>query len=298
MVLGGLADGFMELLVLWSCWFIVVNNIDCKILEGMAEVNEEKEIQEKTREQIAEMRLNKFLSDAGVCSRREADTLIKKGLVLVDGQTAVMGMRISPEQEIVVNGMPVVREEEFILLAVNKPIGVVCTTAVREKEENIVDLIHYPKRVYPIGRLDKSSEGLILMTNKGEIVNQILKGSNYHEKEYVVSVNKPITEEFLETMRSGVPILDTVTRPCTVKQIGEKRFTIILTQGLNRQIRRMCEYCGYRVQKLKRVRVMNIQLGNLKSGEYRRVSKKEWNVLKERLAEPAEKRIKQNEKRG
>lgn len=247
-------------------------------------------MKEKQEGQAAGMRLNKFLSDAGVCSRREADALIERGHVLVDGQIAEMGMRVTPEQKIVVNGETVVREEEFILLAVNKPIGVVCTTTSRFKEENIVDLIHYPKRIYPIGRLDKNSEGLILMTNKGEIVNQILKGSNYHEKEYIVSVNKPVTEDFLNQMRSGIPILDTVTRRCIAEQIGERRFRIVLTQGLNRQIRRMCEYCGYRVQKLKRVRVMNIQLGNLKSGEYREVSKKELETLKRMLAEPIERR--------
>jgi len=229
------------------------------------------------------MRLNKFLSDAGVCSRREADALIEKGRVLVDGQSAVIGMKITPDQTVQVNGKIVVREEEFILLAVNKPVGIVCTTTSRFQEETIVDLIHYPKRVYPIGRLDKNSEGLLLMTNKGEIVNQILKGSNFHEKEYIVSVNKPVTEEFLTQMRNGIPILDTVTRPCMVKQIGEKRFCIILTQGLNRQIRRMCEYCGYRVKKLKRVRILNIQLGDLKPGEYRKVSEKELQTLKKKL---------------
>lgn len=255
----------------------------------MTEVDDKQGKQEKTKKQGTEMRLNKFLSDAGVCSRREADAWIEKGLVFVDGQPAKMGMRISPNQQIVVNGKSVVREEEFILLAVNKPIGVVCTTTSKFQEENIVDMVHFPKRIYPVGRLDKNSEGLILMTNKGEIVNQILKGSNYHEKEYIVSVNKPITKEFLDKISSGVPILDTITRPCTIKQMGEKRFSIILTQGLNRQIRRMCEYCGYRVRKLKRVRVLNIQLGDLKSGEYRQVSKKELEVLKRMLAESAKK---------
>lgn len=255
--------------------------------KGQGKKEERKDRQE---EPIAEIRLNKFLSEAGVCSRREADRLIEKGAVTVDGQVAVTGMRIYRGQRITVNGKAVIQEEEFILLAVNKPIGVVCTTISQFQEETIVDLIHYPKRIYPIGRLDKNSEGLILMTNQGEIVNQILKGSNYHEKEYIVSVNKPLTEEFLRQMRNGVPILDTVTRPCKVEQTDEKRFRIVLTQGLNRQIRRMCEYCGYRVQRLKRVRVMNIQLGNLKSGEYRPVSKEEWSVLKRMLAEPIDKR--------
>jgi len=226
------------------------------------------------------MRLNKFLSDAGVCSRREADALIERGRVLVDGQVAEVGMRVFSEQKIVVNGETVVREEEFVLLAVNKPVGVVCTTRSRFKEDNIVDLVHYPKRVYPIGRLDKNSEGLILMTNKGEIVNQILKGSNYHEKEYLVSVDKPVTKGFLNQMRNGVPVLDTVTRKCMAEQIGERQFRIVLTQGLNRQIRRMCEYCGYRVRKLKRVRIMNILLGDLKVGEYREVTGKELEILR------------------
>lgn len=235
------------------------------------------------QEQSTSMRLNKYLSDAGVCSRREADTLIERGNVLVDGKIAKLGMRVTPEQKIVVNGENVIREEEFILLAVNKPIGVVCTTTSKFNEDTIVDLVHYPKRVYPIGRLDKNSEGLILMTNKGEIVNQILRGSNHHEKEYIVTVNKEVTEEFLEQMRNGVPILDTVTKKCIVEKIGEKRFRIVLTQGLNRQIRRMCEYCGYRVYKLKRVRVMNIQLGNLTSGSYRELSAQERRTLLELL---------------
>lgn len=246
---------------------------------------------DKQKEQKEQkIRLNKFLSEAGVCSRREADALIEKGLVLVDGHPAETGMKVSADQQITVDGKPVVWEEEEILLAVYKPRGVVCTTVSQFGEKTIVDLVHYPKRIYPIGRLDKNSEGLILMTNQGEIVNQILKSSNYHEKEYLVSVQKPLTEEFLNQMRSGIPILDTVTRPCTAEQLGETRFRIILTQGLNRQIRRMCEYCGYRVQRLKRVRVMNIQLGNLRAGEYRQVLGKELEELKKMLAEPVNKK--------
>ncbi len=170
-------------------------------------------------------------------------------------------------------------EKEKIILAVNKPAGVVCTTTDRFKEQNIVDFIHYPKRIYPVGRLDKNSEGLILMTNQGEIVNKILKASNYHEKEYVVTVNKPVTPEFLAAMQKGVPILDTVTRPCKIKKEGKRTFRIILTQGLNRQIRRMCEYLGYRVEKLSRVRIMNICLGELPVGAYRVLTEEEIREL-------------------
>ena len=182
-------------------------------------------------------------------------------------------------QNILVNGKKVQKEEEFILLAVNKPVGVVCTTTTKFKEKTIVQLVRYPKRIYPIGRLDKSSQGLILMTNQGEIADKILRGSNYHEKEYSVTVDREIIPDFLEQMRNGVPILNTITRKCEVKQTGKKSFSIILTQGLNRQIRRMCEYCGYRVVKLKRVRIMNILLGDLKEGEYRDVTEEERKEL-------------------
>ena len=198
---------------------------------------------------------------------------------MVDGVRAVQGMRVLPSQRIVVDGRVVGYEKEKIILAVNKPAGVVCTTTDRFKEQNIVDFIHYPKRIYPVGRLDKNSEGLILMTNQGEIVNKILKASNYHEKEYVVTVNKPVTPEFLAAMQKGVPILDTVTRPCKIKKEGKRTFRIILTQGLNRQIRRMCEYLGYRVEKLSRVRIMNICLGELPVGAYRVLTEEEIREL-------------------
>ena len=221
-----------------------------------------------------EIRLNKYLSDAGVCSRREADRLIEKGLVKVDGVTASMGMKILPKQKVSVKGKPVVREEKMVLIAVNKPVGIECTSD-RSNRDNIIDYIGYPTRIYNIGRLDKNSHGLILMTNDGSIVNGISKSSNSHEKEYVVTVNKPVTEEFLEKMAGGVPILDTVTRKCKVEKFGKFKFRIILTQGLNRQIRRMCEYCGYKVTRLVRVRVMNIKLGDLKPGEYRAVTEQE-----------------------
>lgn len=221
------------------------------------------------------IRLNKYLSDAGICSRREADRLIEQGRVSVDGVKAFLGMKIEKGQHIMVDGKVSEFEEERILLAVNKPCGIVCTTATHKNEENIVDFLAYPKRIYPIGRLDKNSEGLLLMTNKGDIVNNILKSRSCHEKEYRVTVDRPVTAEFLDSMRNGIPILDTVTRKCRVEKTGECSFCIILTQGLNRQIRRMCEYCGYRVVKLKRVRIMNICLGDLPVGKYRMLTNQE-----------------------
>lgn len=224
------------------------------------------------------MRLNKYLSDSGFCSRREADRLVEQGKVVIDGEVAQLGQKVIPGQNIVINGKPLKREEERILIAFNKPRGIVCTTSKKDKD-NIVDYLNYGKRIYPIGRLDKDSEGLILLTNKGDIVDKILRGSNYHEKEYVVTVNKKITKQFVEGMEAGVPILDTVTRPCKLHVVNDRTFRIIISQGLNRQIRRMCEYFGYRVQTLKRVRIMNIQLNHLKVGTYRNVSNEEWKQL-------------------
>lgn len=224
------------------------------------------------------MRLNKYLSDSGFCSRREADRLIESGAVSIDGRVATLGERVTMSQKILIHGKPLKREEERILIAFHKPRGIVCTTAKDEKD-NIVDYLNFDKRIYPIGRLDKDSEGLILLTNKGDIVDKILRGSNYHEKEYIVTVNKKITSQFVKGMEKGVPILDTVTRPCKMKVINDTTFRIIITQGLNRQIRRMCEYFGYKVQTLKRVRIMNITLGNLKSGTYRNVTEKELKEL-------------------
>ncbi len=225
-----------------------------------------------------EMRLNKFLSDAGVCSRREADRLVEAGRVFVDGKPAVQGQKVTGNQRIEIDHKPIKKEEEKVLLAFNKPRGVVCTTSKKDKD-NIVEYINYGKRIYPIGRLDKDSEGLILLTNQGELVDKILRGSNFHEKEYIVTVNKKITPDFLRVMGSGVPILDTMTRPCEIEQIGPRTFRIILTQGLNRQIRRMCEYLDYRVVELERVRVMNIRLGRLKTGTYRKIVGKELEEL-------------------
>ena len=221
-----------------------------------------------------EIRLNKYLSDAGVCSRREADRLIESGKVTVDGKRAEMGMKVTEHQIVCVGKKQVKPKDEMILIAVNKPVSIVCTEEKREKN-NIIDFLKYPTRITYIGRLDKDSEGLILMTNNGDIINKMMRAGNEHEKEYIVTVNKPITDEFLEKMANGVPILDTVTRKCKIEKVGKFKFRIILTQGLNRQIRRMCEYCGFKVTRLVRIRVMNIKLGDLKVGQYRNVTEKE-----------------------
>ena len=229
-----------------------------------------------------EIRLNKFLSEAGVCSRREADRLIESGQVTVDGKRAETGMKVS-DANVVRVGKKEVRpkgKDEMVLLAVNKPVGIVCTEEKREKN-NIIDFLKYPTRITYIGRLDKDSEGLILMTNNGDIINKMMRAGNEHEKEYKVTVDKPITDEFIEKMSNGIPILDTITRKCKVEKLGKYTFRIILTQGLNRQIRRMCEYLGYKVTRLQRLRVMNIKLGDLKPGTYRHVSEEEIKELYE-----------------
>ena len=228
------------------------------------------------------VRINKFLGDAGVCSRREADTLIAQGKVTIDGVVAEMGSRVFAGQKVTLNGKEVKKLEEQVLIAFYKPQGIVCTTDTREPD-NVIDFLNYGKRIYPIGRLDKDSEGLLLLTNDGDIVNKILRAGNHHEKEYLVTVNKQVTSEFLKGMASGVPILDTVTKPCVIEQTGKNSFKIILTQGLNRQIRRMCEYFDYRVLSLKRVRIMHIQLGHLKPGTYRNLSEGELARLQEVL---------------
>lgn len=226
-----------------------------------------------------EIRLNKFLSDAGFCSRRQADRLIEEGHVKVNNETALMGQKVTLLDKVTVDGKEVSREEEQIVIAFNKPVGVECTTD-KNNPDNIVDYINYKKRIYPIGRLDKNSQGLILLTNDGALVNNILKASNYHEKEYVVTVDKPITEEFIKQMSKGVKIIDQVTRPCVVKKVNKHTFNIILTQGLNRQIRRMCETLGFKVQKLKRVRIMGVHLDNLPIGNYRNLTNSELDSLK------------------
>lgn len=252
-----------------------------------------------------EIRLNKYLGEMGVCSRREADRFIEAGKVTVDGVRASMGMKVRPEQKVVCNGMVVGqgldgadgegaggRETKSgkrpykvkpVLLIVNKPRGIVCTTSDKDRATNIVEFLKYPARIYPVGRLDKDSEGLLLMTNQGDLVNKIMRAGNAHEKEYVVTVDKPVTKEFLKAMGEGVKILDTVTRPCEIQATGIREFTIILTQGLNRQIRRMCEALGFQVRTLKRVRIMNLHLGNLKTGGYRKVTPAEYERLLELL---------------
>lgn len=230
-------------------------------------------------------RLNKYLSDAGVCSRRAADAAIEAGKVVVNGQVAQMGMKVSCDDLVLFEGKPVSNQgKKQILIAYNKPAGIVCTAEKREKN-NIVDHINYPERIYPIGRLDKDSTGLILLTNQGELVNKIMRGVNAHEKEYLVTVDKDITGDFIKKMQAGVYLdeLEVTTRKCQVTKLGPNKFKIILTQGLNRQIRRMCQALGYRVQTLKRVRIMNINLGDLKEDTYRNVSLHELKVLNKML---------------
>ena len=233
---------------------------------------------------VEPVRLNKYLSEIGHCSRRAADKLIESGRVYVNGEKVVMGQKVAPSDRIEIDGIPIEStNEKNVYLAFHKPVGIVCTTDTHVEKDNIIDFINYPSRIFPIGRLDKPSEGLILMTNDGDIVNKILRARNEHEKEYQVTVNKPVTAEFIQQMSEGVPILDTVTRKCYVEQTHKKEFKIILTQGLNRQIRRMCEYLDYRVVKLKRVRIMNIKL-DVKVGQYRDLTKAELKELQRRLA--------------
>ena len=225
------------------------------------------------------IRINKYLSEAGFCSRREADSLIQAGRVTVDGHKAEPGEKITSDTVVYVDGKPVEKNKEKVLLLFYKPRGIVCSTKQQRQETTVTQYLNYPLRVYPIGRLDKESEGLLLLTNQGDLVNKIMRAGNYHEKEYLVTVDKPLDESFVKKMSSGIPILDTVTRPCFVEKTGKKSFRIILTQGLNRQIRRMCEYLGYQVQTLKRVRIMELTLEGLKEGEYREASKEEWRKL-------------------
>lgn len=241
------------------------------------------------------VRLNKYISEAGLCSRREADRLIEAGRVQVDGKTAVSGQKVSDNQEILVDGKSISKEEEMVLLAVNKPRGVVCTTDKRWGDQTVEELIHYPKRVFYMGRLDKDSEGLLLMTNNGEILNKMMRAGNYHEKEYLVRVNRPVTEAFLSGMaKGGIPAQEQQTRPCKVEKTGERTFRIILTQGLNRQIRRMCEYFGYQVVKLKRIRIMNIMLGDLPTGSYREISREEQEELYRRIQGSSNQPVREN----
>ncbi|WP_396195283.1 23S rRNA pseudouridine(2604) synthase RluF [Flavobacterium sp.] len=233
--------------------------------------------------EINQTRINKFLSESGFCSRREADKLLEQGRITINGKVPELGTKVSVEDEIRVDGK-LIREktEKPTYLAFYKPVGIECTTNQKVRD-NIVDYINYPKRIFPIGRLDKASEGLIFMTDDGDIVNKILRARNNHEKEYIVTVNRPITDRFIERMGNGVPILDTVTRKCKVEQISKYVFRIILTQGLNRQIRRMCEYLGYEVTALKRTRIINISL-DVHVGRYRELTEVEIKQLNQLIA--------------
>ncbi len=237
--------------------------------------------------EIVPVRINKYLSEIGYCSRRAADKLIDEGRITVNGKAVEMGMRVTPQDTIAIDGVVVDQQGDApVYIAFNKPVGIVCTTDTRVEKDNIIDYINYPTRIFPIGRLDKPSEGLIFLTNDGDIVNKILRARNHHEKEYLVTVNKPITQDFIDRMAGGVPILDTVTRPCVVKQTHKKAFKIILTQGLNRQIRRMCEYLDYRVVTLKRTRIMNVNL-DVGKGKWRHLTKKELSEINRLVADSA-----------
>lgn len=224
------------------------------------------------------IRINKYISEKGLCSRREADELIRQGRVTINGEKAEMGSKVYPGDIVKLGGKSLKPKDPPVYLAFNKPAGIVCTTDRKEKD-NIVDFINYPKRIFPVGRLDKESEGLIFLTSDGDIVNKILRAGNNHEKEYIVTVDKPITEGFVESMAKGVRILGTVTKKCTAAQISKYMFRIILTEGMNRQIRRMCEVFGYDVVKLKRVRIMNVTLGSLQEGRWRHLTADELKTI-------------------
>lgn len=229
-------------------------------------------------------RINKYLSETGYCSRRQADTLVSENRVTINGKPAEMGAQVSDQDVIEVDGKPIQkRKNDFVYLAFNKPVGIECTTNTKVKD-NVVDYINYPERIFPIGRLDKDSEGLLLLTNDGDIVNKILRARNNHEKEYIVKVDKPVNDRFITRMSLGVPILDTMTKKCKVEKINAYTFKIVLTQGLNRQIRRMCEYLGYEVKALKRVRIINITL-DVPLGKYRKLSDKEMNELNQLISD-------------
>lgn len=230
------------------------------------------------------VRINKYLSQLGYCSRRKADDLLAQGRIKIDGKVPELGTKVIPGQEIWVDNKPILQEEnKHVYILLNKPKGIVCTTDTRVEKDNIIDFVNYPTRIFPVGRLDKMSEGLIMLTNDGEIVNQILRAKHKNEKEYLVKVDKPLTEEFLEKMSTGVAILDTVTQPCKVSMVDNYQFKIVLTQGLNRQIRRMCEALEYRVMALKRIRIMHMML-DIPQGEYRELTPKEIERLKSVLA--------------
>ena len=230
------------------------------------------------KDKDSSIRINKYISSSGFCSRRKADELVELGFVTIDGLTAVSGSQVFPGQTVLINGKPVLPNDDHVYIAFHKPLGITCTTDRRDPD-NIIDYLDYPQRIFPIGRLDKNSSGLILLTNNGDIVNRLLRAEGRHDKEYVVEVNKPLDPDFKANMEKGVPILDTVTLPCKVKIVGKSSFHIILNQGLNRQIHRMCEYFGYRVVRLKRIRILNISLGALPVGQYRDLTTKERHDL-------------------
>lgn len=231
------------------------------------------------------IRVNRYISSSGFCSRRKADEYVAAGLVAIDAVTAVAGTRVFPGQVVRVDGKPVFPDEDYVYIALHKPLGITCTTDSRDPD-NVIDYLHFDKRIYPVGRLDKSSTGLLLLTNDGNIVNKILRAEGHHEKEYSVEVDEPVTQEFISSMQSGVPILDRVTMPCKVIQTGSHSFRIILMQGLNRQIRRMCEYHEYHVRKLKRTRILNIDIGFLPLGQWRYLTFKEIRDLKALISGP------------
>ncbi len=226
-------------------------------------------------------RINKYLSECGYCSRREADKLIDQGRVKINGKVPEMGTKVQEGDEVTVNGQIVGKKKQdaHVYIAFNKPVGIVCTTDTKREKDNIIDFINYPKRIFPIGRLDKPSQGLIFLTSDGDIVNKILRAKNHHEKEYLVTVNKPIDQKFIKRMAGGIPILGTVTRKCKVEQVSKFDFRIVLTQGLNRQIRRMCEYLGYEVTFLKRIRIMHVEL-DVPVGKWRHLTKSEIAAIK------------------
>ena len=224
------------------------------------------------------IRLNKYIASSGLCSRREADTLIENGKVTINGVIAIQGTKVNEGDVVEVNGRAIIPDDDMIYIAFNKPLGITCTTDRRDPS-NIIDYIDFGERIFPVGRLDKNSSGLILLTNDGSIVNKLLRAENNHEKEYLVTVNRPYDKAFIQSMESGVPVLGQLTLPCKLKPSGDKTFRIILHQGLNRQIRRMCEYLGYKVTKLKRIRFMNIQLGDLDTGKWRYLTAEEKKEL-------------------
>ncbi len=228
------------------------------------------------------VRINKYLSQCGVCSRREADRLLEEGKITINGIVATMGAKVSVNDTVAVNDKTVEKQDKEIIIAFHKPIGVVCTSSKADKN-NIIDYIQYPERIYPVGRLDKDSTGLILLTNNGQLMDDILRSRNGHEKEYIVTLDKPMNHEIVKAMEQGVPILDTITKPCKITKHKGKTFHITITQGLNRQIRRMCEYFGFHVKKLKRIRIMNIHLGELPEGKWRHLNAEEVKILKKSL---------------